>query len=146
MPSIQTSYFENIRASVPGHIPDMTHADVVSRTVESAAGLGFGLPVFQGTADKAVRVFATGDTAAKFVGVSVLDRSAGGPNGFVQFESARILLNGPISVTAAVAVKASDPVTVTADGTFSNTGGITIPNARWDTSAAAGAVANIFLK
>ncbi|WP_137279234.1 structural cement protein Gp24 [Pseudomonas rhizoryzae] len=146
MPAIQTSYSENIRASVPGHIPDMTHADLVSRTVQDAAGLAFGVPVFQGTADKAVRAFASGDTAAKFVGVTVLDRSASGPNGYVQYESARILLTGPISVTAAVAVAAGDPVTVTTTGTFSNTGGITVPNARWDTSGAAGAVANIFIK
>lgn len=146
MPTIQSAYSENIRTSVPGHIPDMTKADLVSRTVQDAAGLAFGLPVFQGTADKAVRVFANGDTAAKFVGVSVLDRSASGPNGFVQYESARILLTGPVCVTAAVAVVAGDPVTITAAGAFSNTGGITVPNARWDTSAAAGAVANIFIK
>lgn len=145
MPAIQTNYSENIRASVPGHIPDMTHADLVSRTVQDAAGLAFGVPVFQGTTDKSVRVFAAGDTAAKFVGVSVLDRSAGGPNSYLQYESARILLTGPISVTATVAVAAGDPVTASAAG-FSNTGGFTVPNARWDTSAAAGAVANIFIK
>lgn len=146
MPAIQTNYSENIRASVPGHIPDMTHADLVSRTVQDAAGLAFGVPVFQGTTDKSVRAIVNGDTAAKFVGVSVLDRSATGPNGYAQYESARILLTGPISVTASVAVAASDPVTITAAGAFSNTGGITVPNARWDTSAAAGAVANIFIK
>lgn len=146
MPAIQTNYSENIRASVPGHIPDMTHADLVSRTVQDAAGLAFGVPVFQGTTDKSVRAIVNGDTTAKFVGVSVLDRSATGPNGYAQYESARILLTGPISVIASVAVAASDPVTITAAGAFSNTGGITVPNARWDTSAAAGAVANIFIK
>lgn len=136
MPAIQTNFSENIRAGIPGHVPNMVAADIISRTVSAVGGLAFGVAVFQGATDRTCRTFENGDTVTDFLGVTVVDRSAGGTGGnsYAQYESARILQKGPILVTAAVQVAAGDPVTITATGTFSNTGGIAIPSARWDTS------------
>lgn len=149
MPAIQTQFSENIRAGVPGHVPDMTAADVISRTISAAGGVAFGVPLFQGATDRTARTFETGDSVTDFLGVSMIDRSAVGTGGnaYAQYESARILKKGPILVIAAVAVAAGDPVTITTTGAFSNTGGITIPGARWDTSTAAvSQLAQIFIK
>ncbi|MNN68712.1 hypothetical protein D3C81_1844410 [compost metagenome] len=67
---------------------------------------------------------------------------------YARYESARILKKGPITVTASVAVVAGDPVYLTPAGAFTNvsTSNVAIPNSRFDTSASAGALANIFIK
>lgn len=144
MPAIQTSYTANIPARKLGHIPDMTDADLISRTVENADGVSFGQAVAQGAADKGCIPFA----GTGFIGVATRDRSVLAGEKFSRYESARILRKGPITVTASVAVVAGDPVAVTAAGAFTNvaTGNTVIPNSRWESSASAGALADIFIK
>ncbi|MFV1944133.1 hypothetical protein VPH49_25425 [Pseudomonas luteola] len=131
---IQTSYSENIRAGVPGAIVDMIPKTLISRTVEDAAGVAFGLPVYQGAADKGVT--ATAGTAADFVGFTVLDRSVAIGSQFSQYESVRIMTKGAIWITAPAAVAAGDAVVI---------GGVTIPDARYDTSAAANQIVQVRL-
>lgn len=144
MPAIQTTYTANIPGKKAGHIPDMTDADLISRTVENAGGIGFGLAVAQGADDKGCIPFA----GTGFLGVATRDRSVLVGEQYSRYESARILRKGPITVTASVAVVAGDPVAVTAAGAFTNvaTGNTVIPNSRWETTAALGALANIFIK
>ncbi len=138
MPAIQTTYTQNIRPGTVGAIVDMSPTSLISRNVEASGGLAFGIPVAQGTADKAGRAFTTGDTIAKFVGVSVYDRSVNAGNGYSQYESARIMKTlGCVWVNASVQVAAGDPVAiVAATGAWTNvtSGNLTVPNARWDTS------------
>ena len=102
----QLGYNETMRPAIEGALANMVPRTLISRTVESAAGVGFGKAVSQGTADKGVSV--TPNT--KFVGITVIDRSAGGigttGTGFAQYESARILTNGTVWVLANVAVAA----------------------------------------
>lgn len=144
MPAIQTTYTSSIPGKKAGHIPDMTDADLISRTVENAGGIGFGLAVAQGADDKGCIPFA----GTGFLGVATRDRSVLVGEQYSRYESARILRKGPITVTASVAVVAGDPVAVTAAGAFTNvaTGNTVIPNSRWETTAALGALANIFIK
>lgn len=144
MPAIQTTYTENIAKAVPGHVADMRAATIASRDVEPLGGIGFGVAVFQGTAAKQITTKGAGAAEAegKFVGITVMDRSAvgvagGNGNNYAQGESARVLQIGPIWVTAAVQVAAGDPVAVTSAGAFSNaagTNGVVLAGARWDTS------------
>ena len=128
-----------------GQQSNMVPATMISRTVETDPGIEFGKPVMQGVADKGV-VLASG-SGIKFVGITVLDNVGryGYPNGFALRDSARVMTKGVIWVEAAVAVAAGDPVTVTTTGTFSNTGGTAIANARWDTSAQANGLAQVRL-
>ena len=144
MPAIQTNYNANIPAKKLGHIPEMTQADLISRTVETVAGIGFGLPVAQGAGDKGCILFA----GSGFIGVTTRDRSVLAGEQYARYESARILKKGPITVTASVAVVAGDPVYLTPAGAFTNvsTSNVAIPNSRFDTSASAGELANIFIK
>jgi hypothetical protein len=132
----QMTYSENIRPAIEGARATMVPATLISRNVETAAGIGFGKAVYQGTDAKGVTV--TPNT--KFVGITIIDRSAGGigttGTGFKQYESARILTKGDVWVIAQVAVAAGDPVYLTAGGLFTNvaTDNTAIPGARWDTA------------
>ena len=149
--AVQTSYSENIAAGVAGHVPDMRNATIISRDVEPVGGMAFGVAAFQGTADKQITTKAAGaaESASEFVGVTVLDRSVRSGNAYAQRESARVITQGPVMVTAGAAVAAGDQVAVTSAGAWSNVAGangVVIAGARWDTSAANGALAVIVLK
>ncbi|KRG47351.1 hypothetical protein ARC20_03200 [Stenotrophomonas panacihumi] len=144
--ALQTNYPDNQPAAVAGAQATMVPATIISRTVEGAA-IAFGKPVQQGATDKSVAAFTTG----KFVGITLLDRSASGlsvsggqvtgraVDSFGVGESARVSTKGDIWVVAAVAVAAGDAVYVTPTGTFTNvaTSNTAIAGARWDTSTTA---------
>ena len=133
-------------AGIAGAIVNTENKNIISRTVEDAAGIAFGLAVAQGTNDKGIRAVTTGD--ADFVGITVLDRTAGDLiNGkFVQYESARVLEEGVIWVEVTAAVKAGDAAAVDlATGKF-NKAGAAIAGARFETSAASGGLAQLRLK
>ena len=129
---------------VAGSIATTENRDVKSRTVEDAAGIAFGLAVAQGANDKGIRAVKTGDT--KFVGITALDLSSRDDGKFLQYESARILKKGVIWVEVTEDVKAGDDVAVDlATGKF-NKAGAKYPNARFETSAVAGGLAQVELK
>ena len=100
-----TTYKQEMDAGVAGAIATTENKDIVSRNVETAAGIGFGLAVVQGVNDKGIRLATTGDT--KILGVTVLDRTVGDLiNGkFAQHESARVMIKGTIWVQVTEAVK-----------------------------------------
>ena len=129
---------------VAGSIATTENRDIKSRTVEDAAGIAFGLAVAQGANDKGVRAVKAGDT--KFVGITALDLSSRDDAKFVQNESARILKKGVIWVEVTEAVNAGDDVAVDlATGKF-NKSGAKYPNARFETSAVVGGLAQVELK
>ena len=129
---------------VAGSIATTENRDIKSRTVEDAAGIAFGLAVAQGANDNGVRAVKTGDT--KFVGITALDLSSRDDAKFLQHESARVLKKGVIWVEVTEAVKAGDDVAVDlATGKF-NKSGAKYPNARFETSAVAGKLAQVELK
>lgn len=64
--AVQDTYSESIRPAVPGQLVDMSPKTLISRTVEDANGIGFGLPAFQGAQDKGIK---NAGTAAEFVGI-----------------------------------------------------------------------------
>lgn len=143
---IQTTYEDTIAKAFVGMIANMEPKRLISRNVETAAGIGFGLPVAQGAEDR--DCIATEGGVTKILGITVLDRSvtAEFPNGFAQYESARIMTSGCVWVTASVDVVAGDPVHVTvATGAFTKSGGVQIVGARWDTSATSGGLAVVRL-
>lgn len=133
-------------AGIAGAIVNTENKNIISRTVEDAAGIAFGLAVAQGVNDKGIRAVTTGDT--DFVGITVLDRTVGDLiNGkFVQYESARILEEGVIWVEVTAAVAAGDAAAVDlATGKF-NLLGAAMAGARFETSAASGGLAQLRLK
>lgn len=148
--AVQTTYSENIRAAVEGMIADMqAEINLVSRTVETAAGIGFGKVVDQGTADRGTVV--AGASTDKPIGFTVRERSVdpASPNAFAQYDSARIMTKGVIWVTVddAGGVAAGDDVWLTlSTNTLSNADagsgdGLKLAGCRWATSAADGELA-----
>jgi hypothetical protein len=56
MATSQTTYDEAPAIGLPGQVANEELANVISRTVESAAGIAFGQPAFQGAGDHGVIV------------------------------------------------------------------------------------------
>jgi hypothetical protein len=144
MPAVQSTYLTNIAAGKIGLVADMTQADLISRTVETAGGIPFGSAVAQGAADKGAILYA----GTGFLGVAVRDRSVQVGEQFSQYESARILKKGPLWVAVAAAVAAGAQVYLTAGGVWTSTVGsnFLVPGARFDTSTAGAGLAIIFIK
>lgn len=63
MPAVQSTYADQFAAGLPGLVANMEIANVITRACEEAAGIGFGLPVFQGVADRGI-LLADGATFA----------------------------------------------------------------------------------
>lgn len=147
--SLQTSYPDNIRAALPGQKANTEPATIISRTVEDVAGIGFGVAVAQGSGDKGVSAFGSGDTAV--LGVTVRQRSldANTPNVVPQYESAAVMTKGVIWVTCTTGCTAGDSVFVhPTTGAFQDSNAnsaVQIVGARWDTSAEAAAIAQLRL-
>lgn len=150
--AIQTTYSETIDAARAGQIADMqADLNLISRTVETAAGIGFGLVVDQGSDDNGIVLVSSGTTDP--VGFTVRERSinANNPDEFSQYDDARVMTKGVIwaLVTDAGGVAAGDDVWLTkATGALSNAdvgsgGGLLLAGCRWVSSAANGALAKI---
>jgi len=156
MPNVQETYSENIRPAVAGAQADMTPSTILSRTVEPADGIGFGVVVQQGDNDKGCTDDLTDMTATSYVGITVIDRGVpalvgGDADTYRQYDSARVMTKGTIWVATDGAVAAGDDVTVTlatgALGTAAvGAGVVAIPNARWETSTTGAGLAVIRLQ
>ena len=139
MPPIQTVYSENIDAARAGQVADMGAAVMLSRVAEEV--IGFGLPVVEGTADNQALLSDTGDTV--ILGISVRERSTINDN-FAINDNMRVLKSGSIWVTVVATVAPGDPVhVIVAAQTFTNTGGVAIANAVYETSATSGNLARV---
>lgn len=150
---IDFTYSETMAAGVAGAIVNTEPNTLISRTVESAAGIGFGIPAARGAADGGCKLMEAGETEA--IGFTVLDRTTAPSDTvadtFAQYESARLMRSGVIwvTVTDAGGVVAGDPVWVTlATGALSNadvgtSGGLQLPGCMWESSAANGALAKL---
>lgn len=143
--ALQTNYPSTQPAAVAGLQATMIPATIISRTVETAAGIGFGVAVEQGTADKGCAIFDGGTV----LGITVLDRGATGENEYAENESARVMTKGDVWVVCATGCSAGDAVWVrpsNADFQDSNANSaVQIANARWETSAGVGELAVIRL-
>lgn len=145
MPVLQATYTETMRKAVPGMIADMVPASFISRNVETAAGLPFGRPACQGVDDGGCILSTTG--ATKLLGISVRERSlVAEADKFLQYEAARLMVEGAIWVVPSVDVVAGDIVHfIVATGVWAKTGGVLVPNSRWETSGLAGTLAVIHM-
>ena len=146
--AVQSTYLDEMAAAYVGMIANTEPNNLISREVETAAGVGFGVPVQQGTADAECKIMAAGATAC--VGITVRDQSTTADK-FAEADSALLMRNGVIwvTVTDGGGVVAGDPVWVKlADGTFSNAdvgsdGSIQLAGCRWESTAANAALAKI---
>jgi hypothetical protein len=144
MGTVQSTYADNIPVGYVGAIANEEPRTLISRNVEDSGGLAFGLAVMQGSEDKGCVV---GD-GTDFLGVTVRDQSveASDPDAFEYQSNARIMTEGVIWVANSGGVSAGDPVVLLADGALgTDSSGTFVANARWDTTALTGVLAQLRL-
>ena len=134
----QTTYSETMGAAREGQIVNTEHKNLISRNFETDATLGYGKPVSQGINDSGC--IAT--TSGAVLGITVRERS-GTADGWTQYQSARIMTQGVVWVTANATIAAGEAVHW--DSGFTNTGGVAITNARYDSSGASGDLVKVRL-
>lgn len=141
--AVQTTYNETLSQAVAGQQGSTDHAEVISRTVETAA-LAFGKVAVQGAKDLGVRPPSASHT--KFVGITVIDQAQAFTTAdtYAVGQTAGVLREGPVWVAVGEAVAAGDAAYfVPATGAIMKTAtdNIAIPGGRFDTSAASGGLA-----
>lgn len=144
MPAVQTTYNAQHARWVEGMVLNSESSNVISRIVESAAGIGFGKVACQGAADNGVIVPAA---SKAYRGITVLDPTQAG-DAYAQYATAAVMTKGVIVAQASVAVAVGDPVYfVPATGVLTNvsTSNTLIPNAIWETSTSGAGLAAVRL-
>lgn len=142
------TYASDLAPAYEGMIADTSLADVISRTVETSGGIGFGKPVAQGALERGCKadVSATLDILGITVRNVAVANDGTGSNldEYPQYDGAGILRKGVIwvKVSDAGGVVAGDPVWMAkATGLFSNadlgsSGSIRLAGARWESTGA----------
>ena len=102
MPELQTSYATGPAKGYAGMIANGETGNRITRTVEDAAGIGFGKPVYRGSGDHGCT--GTVGTLATFLGWTVATSALGpvagaGAGEYQQYDNATILSSGAIYVT-----------------------------------------------
>lgn len=144
MPDMQSTFTATHARWVEGMILNQEQANIVSREVETVAGIGFGKVAQRGTGDHQIKVSSA---SPKYLGITVMDPAKFG-DAYAQFDTANVMTRGIIVVQASVAVAAGDPVYfVPATGVFTNvsTSNQAIPNAQFDTSTSGAGLAAVRL-
>jgi hypothetical protein len=134
---------DDIPVGYAGGLVNQEPRVLISRTVEDALGIAFGLAVMQGVNDKGCAV----SDGSSFLGVTVRDQSVdpSTPNLFAESSNARIMTKGVIWVANSGGVVAGDAVAAGAAGVLTATTGTGIVGARWDTTADDGVLAQLRL-
>ena len=154
MPSVQSSYSENIRAGVAGMRANQEPVVLISRNNAAAAAIGFGKVVQEAAAVGG----ATNDLntvamdADRYLGITMRERgtTAENPDGWGVGENMLIMRKGVMWVEVAGAVTKGTDVTVTlATGVLGSAavgaGVVAIPRARWESSTSGAGLAKIRL-
>lgn len=127
---VQTTYRPQLAAAVAGMIADEASAEVGTRQVETAAGIGFGVAVSQGVNDKGCIVGGTAfigitvrDVAQDRIPIDPLSSTEAAADVYPQYSNAAILSRGDIWVVASATVTAGAALYYGSDGTFGLSGG-----------------------
>jgi hypothetical protein len=147
MAVVQSTYAKGYESGFPGQIANGETSNRISRTVEDAAGVAFGKPVFRGTGDHGV----TATPSANLVGITIANYAApANADGvqadlYVQNSTAGILTQGVIWVVAGEAVTAGAAAYATAAGAIVDTatGNTALTGWVFDHAAASGALVRL---
>lgn len=108
MPELQTTYTGTVTKAYAGMVANGETSNRISRTVEDAAGVAFGKPVYRGTGDHGCT--GTVGTLATMLGFTIATSALGLLPGadadeYQQYDTANVMTGGAIyvNVTAAVA-------------------------------------------
>lgn len=115
MPVLQNSYTDNLALGYPGMVANGETSNRISRTVEDAAGVAFGKPVYRGSGDHGCT--GTVGTLATFLGFTVATSAQQPVAGqdadeYQQYDNATILTSGAMFVTVTGNVADGAAITV----------------------------------
>lgn len=142
---LQTTYSEQMPIGQVGRRANMEEWNTITRSLEGATPLKFGVPVQEGVADHTCVIFSTGD----FIGVSEASVTLvhNTVDQFEQYDSVPVCETGVIWVTAGVggATKRSQAYFIAATGLWTSTaaGAVLVPGAEFDTAGAAGSLVKL---
>lgn len=151
--SAQTSYSINQGKAYAGLVYAQAPHDIISRAVETAAGIGFGVAVARGTdADRQIDLAGS----ASFLGITIrsLEKEGAANTGAIKWnetETAGVMRKGyiwavcPAGCVPGDAVKYTDSTGVL-DAGAAGAGETQLDGASWETTAAAGELAVIRLE
>jgi hypothetical protein len=128
----QTNYLERQAKAFAGQVASMRAYDSITRSCETAAGIGFGLAVGRGAADHGAIL---GGALGLFRGATIRDVTLMGSQSdkYVQYQNMGILTEGEIWVQVTGTPGPGDPVHYNAGtGVFAASGGSgPVLGARW---------------
>lgn len=115
MAEVQTTYSDDIAAGYAGMVANGETSNRITRTIEDAGGIGFGIPAFRGSGDHGCT--ATVGTAATLLGITIAHQALGLVSGqtadeYAQYENVAILTGGTIYVEVVGAVTDGAALTV----------------------------------
>lgn len=151
MGNYQTTYTQRPAKGLHGQVANEELSNRISRTVENAGGIKFGVPVQRGTGDHGVVPLAAGT----FIGIAILNpavpANAANPDAYPQYFTGAFLTQGPMYVTAGGNVSDGGQVFYnTVTGRYVGAAGTDIigpiPGAVFDTTGVDGAIVEISLK
>lgn len=145
------NYNTDLGVAFEGMMADTSPAIVISRTIEDASGVGFGLPVKQGTKENGCLKTTAGTLAVLGITIRHQALPSEAVDVYPQGYNVSLLREGVIwvKVTDVGGVVAGDPVWLDiTTGQFSNADpgtakGLRLAGSRWESAAANGALAKI---
>lgn len=115
--ALQSNFTETVAKGYPGMVANGETSNRISRTVESAAGIAFGQPVYRGSGDHGCT--GTIGTLATFLGFTVAT-SALAPSTdadeYQQYDNATIITSGAVYVNVKGAVTDGAAITIGTGG------------------------------
>lgn len=147
MPALQTTYAQTIRPGLPGMPATMHGYNADTRVVETAAGIGFGLAVSQGVADKGVLLGGTAPVGVSMRDVTLVHSASADLDKYVDNENMSVLVQGDIWVLTDSAVTKGgvcsyDNTTGALGSTAPGAGRTAFPG-RWQTSTTGAGLAKL---
>ena len=147
MAELQTDYGSDIAPGYAGMVANGETSNRISRTIEDADGIGFGVAAFRGAEDHTCTATpAAGDLLGITMAHVALGQLAGqAADTYPHYENVGIMTQGTIWVLASEAVAAGDQAYATPAGAIGKTatGNVILDGWFFDTSAAADAVAKL---
>lgn len=146
MPIVQNTFANTIPEGLAGGIVNGEASNRITRTIEDAAGVGFGKAVFRGSGDHG----CTKTPGTPLLGITMVDHGlvllpGGTADTYPQYANVPICSDGNINVVAGANVADGDAVYVTAAGVFTNvsTSNTALPGWVFDATRASGAIVPI---
>src|SRR3954471_19616551 len=115
MAELQTTYSNTIAHGYAGMVANGETSNRITRTIEDAAGVGFGIPVYRGSGDHGCT--ATVGTLATFLGFTLANAGSGRVAGrtadtYAQYDNVGIMPSGAMYVAVKGAVVDGAAITI----------------------------------